>query len=252
MKSFLIIALIAAAAIPAKAADIAIALTDDFIRVDTGFAGARLTLFGAVTGVENPAESVDIVSVIRGPDADFDIRRIERRHLIWMPGDVHRIENAPGLYLTNATKPITDIAPLPDQAAYHLGADFLDVTARRATETDADADHDRLFADAFLTEAEDTGLYQDRVGGVAFKKGALFTINADLPPDTPVGEYAVSVFLFRNGELLSRDSARLAVNKVGIERRIYEIAYKRPVSYGVFCVVLSLLAGWLASLAFRK
>ena len=73
-----------------------------------------------------------------------------------------------------------------------------------------------------------------------------------LPPTTPVGDYRVDVYLFRDGELLSRDSAQLAVNKVGLERRIYELAQTRPIAYGITCVAVSLIAGWLAAAAFRK
>lgn len=249
----LLIALALLAAPPARAADIAIALTDDFIRVDTSFSGARLVLFGAVTGIDSPESAVDIVSVVRGPDMQFDVRRLEKRNLIWMPGETHVIESAPGLYLTTATKRIMDIAPLPDQAAYDLGADFLDIKAPAATDKSIeDNEHAELFKNAFLNEVEDLGLYRNIVGGVDFKKGGLFTINVNLPATTPVGDYAVSVYLYRNGELLGQDTAQLAVNKVGVERRIYELAHNRPVSYGVFCVVLSLFAGWVAAFAFRK
>lgn len=239
-----------------SAADIAIALTDERVEVDTGFSGAHLTLFGAVTGVDNPAETIDIISVIRGPTSQFRIRRLEKKNLIWAPGDTHIIDGAPGLYLTNATRPITDIATLPDQASYRLGANFIEFTAEKSTEeageTDAEQAHDALYKNAFLTEIEDQGLYSDRVGGVSFKKGALFSIKVDLPATTPVGIYSVAVFLYRDGVLLGQDSATLNVNKVGVERGIYDLAHQRPVSYGILCVVLSLLAGWIASLAFRK
>jgi len=52
--------------------------------------------------------------------------------------------------------------------------------------------------------------------------------------------------------MIASDTTALAVNRVGLERRIFDFAHQRPVSYGIFCVALSLLAGWLASLAFRK
>ena len=256
----LLIAALAAPALADDPAEIAIALTDEQVEVDTGFAGARLTLFGAVTGVDNPAETVDIVSVVRGPDARFRIRRLERRNLIWTPGAPHLVEAAPGLYITTATRPVTDIAPLPDQAAYRLGADHLDiaVTAGAATQTAnggdaAEAENGPLlYRNAFLTEIEDKGLYRDIVGGVEFKKGGLFTIDVDLPATTPVGEYAVAVYLYRDGVLLGQDATRLSVDKVGIERQIYDLAHDQPVTYGVLCVAMSLFAGWIASVAFRK
>ncbi|GJL94790.1 MAG: membrane protein [Hyphococcus sp.] len=233
-------------------AGIEIALTNDKVEIDTSFSGAQLTLFGAVNGMENPAEKIDIISVVRGPETNFEIRQLTRNNLIWTPGDAHKIENAPALYLTNATKPITDIAPLPDQAKYRLGANHLGVRAPGSSEENANTAHDLDYEKAFLKENETKGLYRDAVDGVAFKKGSLFAIQVNLPANTPVGDYDVFVYLYQDGALLSRDTATLLVNKVGIERRIYELAHERPVSYGITCVALSLFAGWIAALAFRK
>ena len=234
---------------PAAASGIEIALTDDRVSVDTGFAGARLTLFGAVTGLDDPS-TTDIISVIRGPAAQFSVRQMVKNNLIWTPGPTHLIGDAPGLYLTYSTRPIDDIAPLPLQAAHRLDADYLEF--RVEPDDDAQSGEGARIRDAFLSEAQTLGLYQSRIGGITFKKGALFTVNARLPANTPVGSYLVTVYLFRNGELIGEDSASLAVNRVGIERRVYDFAHDRPVSYGFFCVALSLLAGWIASLAFRK
>ncbi len=234
---------------PASAANIEVALTNDRVEVDTGFAGASLTLFGAVTGLDNPA-SVDIVSVIQGPQTQFKVRQMEKNNLIWTPGPAHLIDSAPGLYLTYSTREIDDIAPLPVQDRYRLDADYLDIVV--ATHAPADENNAGLYRSAFLSEAEDLGLYRSHIGGIEFKKGALFTITAGLPANTPVGEYEVAVYLFRDGELIGSDVAALAVNRVGLERRIYDFAHQRPVSYGIFCVALSLLAGWAASVAFRK
>ncbi len=234
---------------PSFAQKIEIALTDDRVAVDTGFAGARLTLFGAVTGLDDPS-SVDIVSVIRGPDAQFTVRQMKKTSLIWTPGPTHYIRRAPGLYITYASRPVDEIAPLPAQAAHRLDPGYLDIGV--TAHASASAEELQLFRNAFLSEAENLGLYRARVGGIQFKKGALFTINARLPANTPVGEYDVAVYLFRNGELIGSDNATLGVNRVGLERRVYDFAHQQPVSYGFFCVALSLIAGWLASLAFRK
>ena len=263
-------AITALAATPAAAEDptesavsaIAIALTDEEIAIDTGFTGAQLTLFGAITGVEN-RETLDIISVIRGPDTSFRLRRFEQRNLIWMPGEARIIDNAPGLFITSATRTIGDIAPLPDQAALRLTPDHLkiNIEARAAdapvphvdvAETSESFLNADLYKNAFLTEIEELGLYQTFVGGVSFKKGALFTINIELPANTPVGQYDVAVFLYRDGVNLGMDTAKLSVNKVGLERQIFELAHERPITYGLLCVAMSLFAGWIASLAFRK
>lgn len=248
----LFVLIFTAATAPSRAADIAIALTDDEVAVDTSFAGATFTLFGAVSNNALPNAPVDIISVIRGPDTAYRIRRLERRNMVWRPEDQRIISSAPGLYITNATRPISDIAPLPDLHNYHLGADYLNITSIADESKDTADSVDEIYANAFLSELEDAGLYRDVVGGIEFKKGALFAIHIDLPATTPVGNYAVDVFLYQDGVLKGRDAASLTVNKVGIERRIYELAHERPLAYGIVSVLLSLLTGWGAALAFRK
>ncbi len=231
----------------ANAADIAVALTDDRVEVDADFSGAELTLFGAVTGVEDAADAFDIIAVVAGPPGNFNVRPLEQRGIIWLPGDPAVIEDAPRFYASNATRPISDIAPLPDQAQFELGVENI-----AAVDLYADGDSLHPFNAAFLDAQETSGQYRDHVGGVSFVKGALFTINAALPASTPVGDYTVAVYLYRDGVMIDSDTAALRVNKVGLERRIYDLAHQRPVLYGLLCVAVSLLAGWIAGLAFRK
>lgn len=236
---------------PTAAPEIAIALTDERVAVDTGFAGARLTLFGAVTAIED-LSTIDIISVISGPASRFKVRQMEKRRFIWAPGPAHYIDGAPGLHLTYSTRPIDDIAPLPEQADRQLRPGYLDFIVRHHDGNDAAEDAAPIYRAAFLEESERIGLYRAQTSSVSFRKGALFTINARLPANTPVGSYDVAVYLFRNGELLASDTAKLAVNRVGLERRIYDFAHEQSVVYGLFCVLLSLISGWFAAFAFRK
>ena len=231
----------------AQAADIAVALTDDRVEVDADFSGAAVTLFGAVTGADEPVDAFNVIAVVTGPPGDFAVRPLEKRGIIWLPGKPAVIKNAPRFYLSNATRSIRDIAPLPDQAKFELGANNI-----RAVDLFADAEAAHPFHAAFLDALQTRGQYSDRIGGVSFLKGALFTINIPLPADTPVGDYQVAVYLYRDGVLIDQDTAALRVNKVGLERRIFDLAHGRPVLYGLLCVAVSLLAGWIAGLAFRK
>lgn len=247
MKTMILIIAAWAFSASARSAEIAIALTDDRVEVDANFAGAQLTLFGAVTGIEDDAGAFDIIAVISGPVGDFTVRPLEQRGIIWLPGAPEIIENAPRFYATSATRPISDIAPLPDQAMFELGLENI-----AAIDLYADIDAAHPYNAAFLDTLEAQGRYQDRVGGVTFLKGALFTIRTDLPATTPVGDYSVNVYLYRDGVMIHRDEAALRVNKVGLERRIFDLAHQRPVLYGLLCVAVSLLAGWIAGLAFRK
>ncbi|MFQ5564056.1 MAG: TIGR02186 family protein [Parvularculaceae bacterium] len=255
-----VIALILAwmASSAARAAEIAVALTEDEVAVDAGFTGARVTLFGVVEGLpEEEARASDIIAVVRGPAADFQIRRMQKENLFWLPGPVITLKDAPGLYLTSATRPIADIAPIEDRQRFGLGAEHANITPAFAPRN---ADAAAVLEDvgaaalirAYAQAAHVRGAFRNDSDGIAFVKGTLFTIAVDLPADTPVGFYAATVYFYRGGELLDQDDATLSVRKVGVERRIYDLAHGRPVAYGLMCVVAAFLAGWLASIAFRK
>ena len=51
---------------------------------------------------------------------------------------------------------------------------------------------------------------------------------------------------------MSVSNLTLTVEKVGLERDIYEFAHRRPWSYGVLCVLLAAFTGWGASRVFRR
>ena len=234
----------------ATAEEIAIGLTEDAVEVDADFSGAKIVLFGALTGVDSAEDAGDIVAVVRGPDLSFTLRPIEKNGLVWTAGEAVHIENAPGLYITSSTRPLENFTTPTLREELNLGAGSIDLSGKITMNTDAaHASH----AEAGFVAAETrSGRYRDADASITFKKNSLFSIDIDLPPNTPVGDYAVDVFLIRNNTVVSADNAALSVRKVGLERRIYELAHNRPLGYGVMCVAVSLLAGWLAAAAFRK
>jgi len=240
----------------ARASDIAVALTDDVIEVDAGFFGAHFVLFGAVTGTDDP-EGHDIVAVVRGPPTTFRIRPMVRERAIWRAGPAIDIEGEPGLLLALATRPLADVAPAATLRDLGAAADPERIAASLAPRSDAAARHlesggAQIVGAAFINDGLRTGRVRETSGAVRFRKGGLFSIDVALPPRTPVGAYSVETFLLRDGAVVARDNAALAVDKVGVERRIFELAHRRPFAYGLACVSIALAAGWLAAAAFRK
>jgi uncharacterized protein (TIGR02186 family) len=68
----------------------------------------------------------------------------------------------------------------------------------------------------------------------------------------PVGLYQVEMYLFRDGRLVSRRITPLVVRKVGIEAQIFEYAHQESMSYGLIAIGISLMAGWLGGVIFRR
>ena len=88
--------------------------------------------------------------------------------------------------------------------------------------------------------------------GVEFVDKGLFRAEIELPAVAPTGQYFAEVWLFQGGEPVSVSNLTLTVEKVGIERNIFEVAHNRPWSYGLLCVLLAALTGWGASRIFRR
>jgi uncharacterized protein (TIGR02186 family) len=87
---------------------------------------------------------------------------------------------------------------------------------------------------------------------VEFVDTGLFRAELELPAVAPTGEYFAEVWLFQDGAPVSVSNLTLTVEKVGIERSVYEFAHRRPWSYGVLTVLLAALMGWGASRVFRR
>ncbi|MGN6469453.1 MAG: TIGR02186 family protein, partial [Rhizobiaceae bacterium] len=89
-------------------------------------------------------------------------------------------------------------------------------------------------------------------GAVQFLSQTLFRATVSLAPDVPVGTHRARAFLFKGGNFVAQTSAPLVILKGGFERRVYQFAQNDSFFYGVFCVMLALLTGWLGRLIFRK
>ncbi len=253
MKVFMILLLVGTLAPHGHSqtkARVEIGLTDEVISVDAGFNGARLTIFGHLYTPDDIEGEIDIVATIRGPGAAVEIRPLERRHLIWTPGKATTIEDMPGLFFLLGGTKADDIATLREALARHENA-----VPSLAPEKPADkAVGQSLRANvlALYNKRRADGLFQVAPDGVQHREGGLFSIALTLPPSAPVGDYTVLVEARQDNTTLVAKTANLSLRKVGIERQIYAFAHGTPFIYGLFCVAISLIAGWGMPLLFRR
>ena len=96
------------------------------------------------------------------------------------------------------------------------------------------------------------GLYREKVGRVSFLGNQLFRAEFELPANVPTGSYQVHVFLLRDGRVVSAQTTPLRVDKVGVEAEVFDFAHKQSALYGVVAILVALMAGRLAHIAFRK
>jgi uncharacterized protein (TIGR02186 family) len=240
---------------------VAAALTDARVMVDSSFRGASIVLYGAVF---NPSDQpADVVVVVRGPDAPVRLVKKTRNTGVWMNSRPVLFEGAPGFYMTASTRPLGDIAEFGQLRRLGVGLDHLRINAPEESRVVTrygvrDVVVSRLEDDyldwrrAVIRLREAAALYNSDPQGVEFVDRGLFRAELELPAVAPTGEYFAEVWLFQDGEPVSVSNLTLTVEKVGIERDIFEFAHRRPWSYGLACVLLAMLTGWLASRVFRR
>ena len=238
------------AAPPASAADLVSGLSTDLIQITSNFTGADIVLFGAIEPSEElgPSGDHDLVVVIRGPALEMTVRRKERILGIWVNREQILFQGLPGYYFLASTRPLDDIASVPTLERFRLGTQNLEYS----TSVEIDPEEANAFRAAAIRDRKREGLYWESPTGIEFLSRTLFRARIPVPASVPPGLYRAEVYLFQGGTVVSAQSSPLFIDKTGFERRVYDFAYQRSLAYGISSVLMAIVLGWLASVAFRQ
>ncbi len=235
---------------PALAEQLVVALSTDHVKISSSFTGTGITVFGTIEqgGAPPAGKPYDVVVVVRGPGETLVTRRKERVFGVWLNRTARTFEDMPSFYAVHSGRPLAEIAPADVLKRYQLGFDNL---AFRVREGGAAAD-DGDFRAAFVRLKQQAGLYREAPYGVTFPGGSLFQTTVEIPANVPVGTYRVDVFLFADAAMLATGSAAFGIAKTGFEQFTFDLARQNGYLYGLICVVLALVTGWLAGVLFRR
>ncbi|HET6159691.1 MAG TPA: TIGR02186 family protein [Dongiaceae bacterium] len=231
---------------PAAAKGIVADVDDHLVEITTDFAGQDILVFGAIDG---PG---DVVLVMRGPAGRVAVHQKERFAGIWVNANSIEFDDVPSLYGVASSRPLFEILTPESLDRYQLGVGRVRF---EAAEGEA-AFGIGSFRIALVQQKKKQGLYADRVGRVTFIGATLFRANLHLPSNVPTGTFLIDVYLVRDGKIVDAQNMPLIISKVGFGADIYKYANARSIAprffYGVTAVLVALLTGWLAHLAFRK
>ena len=228
---------------PLRAAPIVVDLSEHEVRITTAFAGAELLLFGAV---EEPG---DVVVIVRGPTRPVTMYRKSQWFWIWVNTANMTFEDVPGFYAIASSRPLEEIAAPTVLALNEMGVENLRLELPRAK---ASPNVAQAWRDALIRNQQRAGLYPTEVGDVVFLGNRLFRTDLRLPANVPTGAYEARVYFLTDGQVVSAQTTPLFVNKVGVEAVIFDFAYEQSALYGVIAILIALMAGWLAHIAFRR
>jgi uncharacterized protein (TIGR02186 family) len=220
------------------------------ISIQSNFTGIEILIYGSIdfSQTKPPDQGVyDVIIVIRAPSHPLVVRHKQRVAGIWVnaPGEV--FPSVPGFYAALSTRPFRAVTA--DQTLKQLGIGLGNLDFGKARSDDVE---EARFRSAVIRLNKQQNLFQEHDDGVAFVGRSLFRGTVALPVNVPIGRYTADVYLFRDGELISKNQSTLEVNKAGIERVIYRLAFSQPFLYGLLSVLVAVLAGLAGWFAFRR
>ena len=241
------------AAEPTLPERIEIGLSTETIAITSDFAGAELTIFGAVDNIDPLIQRqgrYDVFVTLEGPTNDLVTRRKARVLGIWMNVDSQAFLDVPESYLMASTRQPRDVTDTGTLDRLSLGVDEVRL---RPYETGEEPVSDlAVFTEALRRLKIESNLYQEFPAGVQFISQSLFRAQLRLPANVPLGRHTATAYLFRQGALVAQTRASLDIRKAGAEFQIYTAAQTRSLLYGIASVALAFLVGWLGRVMFRR
>lgn len=234
----------AAAQAPPPTPALTVDLSTDRVEISTGFTGASVLVFGATENLLGPATGEDVVVVATGPSQPTVVRRKVNVLGFWVNGPAATFPEVPGFYAIAATRPVWEVLPEDTRRTSRLGLDALPL---RATGSQAPA-----FRAALLDLKQQDRRWQEYAAPVTVAGGRLFSARVAFPDTVQTGDYRIEVLLLRERRIVARQELFLRVERVGTAASIAHVARTAPLLYGVVCILLAALAGWLGSVLFRR
>jgi uncharacterized protein (TIGR02186 family) len=244
VRGLLLALLLLAALAPGARGEALVArLSAERIAVTTAFTGESLLVFGSTEEPIGPGGD-EILVVARGPTAPFVVRRKVRVLGLWLNGPSARFEEVPGFYAIAGSRAAWRLLPEAVRQERALGLDAIPLAASGA--------RGPAFRAALLELKREAGLWQEEAGEVEIAGARLFSARIPLPSTVPAGAYSVEVYLVRSRRIVATEFLGFEVARTGTAARIESLARGWPALYGLLCVVLAALAGWLGSVVFRR
>jgi uncharacterized protein (TIGR02186 family) len=219
---------------------IQIGLSTDRVSITADFAGADLTIFGALDGMDQLVARqgrYDIIVVLEGPARPVVVRKKTRVLGMWINTQSQTFVNVPMSYSLATSRAMQDITSPNTYRQMALGSENISIAE---------------FTNALRDRKRAVGLFNERIGGVQFLSQNLFRATLPLSPSVPVGTHRARAFLFKNGVFIRENSAQLAIVKAGFEQRVYRTAQEHGFVFGLLAVLLAVLTGWAGRMIFRR
>jgi uncharacterized protein (TIGR02186 family) len=226
------------------------------VEVTTGFTGHEILVFGAIDNSQQPGDEggyYEVVVVVEGTSLPVVVRRKSDVAGVWINTSSVIFASVPSYYAIASTRPVEEIAGPQVLERAAIGFAHIKMTPAPGYRWSYSDYQLAAFKAAVIRLKQKEKLYVVKAkDGVTFTGRSLFRTTIALPANVPVGPLVARTYLFKDGEVLSANIARVTLERKGIERLLHNFAVRYPLSYGLFAVVLAVLSGLAASTYFRR
>ncbi|MEJ2590315.1 MAG: TIGR02186 family protein [Candidatus Thiodiazotropha sp.] len=213
----------------------------DRVEVTTRYQGQRILLFGAV-----PVGSQVIVKMV-SPVQEVELSHKTRIGPLWLQGGHLTVFGAPDLVYLVSSSPLDRLFDFGQRET--LGLTLQSALKNAVTRGDAALESD--WQQAFLHLKQTHRRYLEDGQAVELKDDRLFYAHMDLPADSPLGRYRLSIYLVRNGKVVRRQEATLEVQEVSLESWVSRMVHDHPWLFGVFFTLGVMLLGFVLGVVLR-
>ncbi len=230
-------------------ADLTAKANHDRITIDFGYRGSSVSVKGEAD------EGVDLVVKIAAPDGHQTLMKKGRvGGLLWMNVGPLAFERAPYLYEVFSTRSLEEILRAEERAEHVIGYDALleHVEVRPAQGEEEKA---KWFGE-FVRFKEASRLYAASSGRIetqALPNGRQrYALQSNWPHQAPTGEYDVTVYAVKDGQVVESAACKVHVEHVGIVKALASMARDSAALYGIVSIVMALSAGFGVGIIVRK
>ena len=246
-----IVLLFLLAQVPAQTAaaeSVVLGLSRDKVAITTSFDGSEILIFGAIKReTEIPdGPPLEVVVTVSGPSSPVMVRRKENRYGIWVNTDAVEVDAAPSFYAVATSGPLREVLTAVEDLRHKVSIP----RAIRSVGAPQNILDSKNFTEALIRIRTRARLYQLLEETGAVDEQTLFRTSIRLPAALVEGDYATRIFLTRGGKVISQFQTTIDVDKVGLERWLYDLSREQPLIYGLMSLAIAIAAGWGASAAF--
>lgn len=228
---------------PHTASAMAIDVSDESIRVTTGFTGATVTVFGTQ---DKPGA---VVIVVEGPKKSMTVRKKTSVMGLWTNTDSRKFIDVPAFYEVAASGPLDTITTIDVLRQNRIGLDNLTILPSRGNPTDNGTPE---FTKALFDMRIKKHLLVRDVAPLAYPGPMLFKARFTLPALVPPGSYKVSAYLFQSGQIIESDTSIFEIVPEGLSANLRKFATQNGLLYGIGGMLMALFAGWLATVLLKR